>query len=155
MKGTTILLVEDTGDDEYLVKRVLAKINLGNNLIVMRDGAEALDYIYGTGVHANRDTTQMPAVVFLDLKLPKVSGLEVLRRIRSDSRTRSLPVVVLSSSQEEQDLIQSYDLGANSYIRKPVEFTEFTDAIQQMGFYWLLLNELPLPQRRQQEPSAV
>jgi two-component system response regulator len=153
MKGTTILLVEDTGDDEYLVKRVLAKINLGNNLVVMRDGAEALDYIYG--IHANRDTTQMPAVVFLDLKLPKVSGLEVLRRIRADERTRSLPVVVLSSSQEEQDLIQSYNLGANSYIRKPVEFTEFTDAIQQMGFYWLLLNELPLPQRKPRTPTVA
>jgi two-component system response regulator len=145
MKGTTILLVEDTGDDEQLVKRVFAKANLLNNLVVVRDGAEALDYLYGAGVHARRDTTQMPAVVFLDLKLPKVSGLEVLRRIRGDERTKLLPVVILSSSQEQQDLAQCYDLGANSYIRKPVDFNEFSDAVQQMGFYWLLLNELPLP----------
>lgn len=149
MKGTTILLVEDTADDEHLVKRVFAKINLLNNLVVVRDGAEALDYLYGTGVHAKRDTTQMPAVIFLDLKLPKISGLDVLRRLRADDRTRLLPVVVLSSSQEEQDLMQSYDLGANSYIRKPVDFTAFTDAVQQMGFYWLALNELPLPKWKQ------
>ncbi|MCX6899245.1 MAG: response regulator [Verrucomicrobia bacterium] len=149
MKGTTILLVEDTADDEYLVKRVFTKINLINNLFVVRDGAEALDYLFGTGAHANRDTTQMPAVVFLDLKLPKISGLEVLRRIRADERTKLLPVVILSSSQEEQDLIQSYSLGANSYVRKPVDFTEFTEAVQQLGFYWLLLNELPLPRRRE------
>lgn len=149
MKGTTILLVEDTADDEQLVKRVFTKINLINKLVVVRDGAEALDYLYGTGVHANRDTTQMPAVVFLDLKLPKVSGLEVLRRIRADERTRLLPVVILSSSQEEQDLTQSYSLGANSYVRKPVDFTEFTEAVQQLGFYWLLLNELPLPEWKQ------
>ncbi len=149
MKGTTILLVEDTADDEHLVKRVFTKINRINSLVVVRDGAEALDYLYGTGVHAKRDTTQMPAVVFLDLKLPKVSGLEVLRRIRADERTRVLPVVILSSSQEEQDLLQSYDLGANSYIRKPVDFTEFTEVVQQLGFYWLLLNELPLPKWKQ------
>ncbi|OHE82502.1 MAG: two-component system response regulator [Verrucomicrobia bacterium GWF2_62_7] len=149
MKGTTILLVEDTADDEYLVKRVFTKINLINNLFVVRDGAEALDYLFGTGAHANRDTTQMPAVVFLDLKLPKISGLEVLRRMRADERTKFLPVVILSSSQEEQDLIQSYSLGANSYVRKPVDFTEFTEAVQQLGFYWLLLNELPLPKRKQ------
>lgn len=145
MKGSTILLVEDTADDEQLVRRMLAKINLINNLVVVRDGAEALDYIYGTGAHAQRDTTQMPAVVFLDLKLPKVSGLEVLRRIRADDRTKLLPVVILSSSQEEQDLIQSYNLGANSYVRKPVDFTTFTEAVQQLAFYWLMLNELPLP----------
>jgi len=149
MKGTTILLVEDTADDEYLVKRVFTKINLINNLFVVRDGAEALDYLFGTGAHANRDATQMPAVVFLDLKLPKISGLEVLRRIRADERTKLLPVVILSSSQEEQDLFQSYSLGANSYVRKPVDFTEFTEAVQQLGFYWLLLNELPLPRRKE------
>ena len=149
MKGTSILLVEDTADDEHLVKRVLTKSNLIYNLSVVRDGAEALDYLFGTGVHAQRDTTQMPAVVFLDLKLPKISGLEVLRRIRADARTQQLPVVILSSSQEEQDLIQSYNLGANSYVRKPVDFTEFTDAIQQMGFYWLSLNELPPPKQKQ------
>lgn len=149
MKSTTILLVEDTADDEYLVKRVFTKINLINNLFVVRDGAEALDYLFGTGAHANRDATQMPAVVFLDLKLPKISGLEVLRRIRADERTKLLPVVILSSSQEEQDLIQSYSLGANSYVRKPVDFTEFTEAVQQLGFYWLLLNELPLPRRKE------
>jgi two-component system, response regulator len=149
MKGTSILLVEDTADDEHLVKRVLTKSNLIYNLSVVRDGAEALDYLFGTGVHAQRDTTQMPAVVFLDLKLPKISGLEVLRRIRANARTQQLPVVILSSSQEEQDLIQSYNLGANSYVRKPVDFTEFTDAIQQMGFYWLSLNELPPPKQKQ------
>ncbi|MFZ2643872.1 MAG: response regulator [Verrucomicrobiia bacterium] len=148
MKSTTILLVEDTADDEHLVKRVLTKSNLVYNLSVVRDGAEALDYLFGTGVHAQRDTTQMPAVVFLDLKLPKISGLEVLRRIRADARTQRLPVVIFSSSQEEQDLIQSYNLGTNSYVRKPVDFTEFTDAIQQMGSYWLLLNELPLPKQK-------
>ncbi|MCX6910484.1 MAG: response regulator [Verrucomicrobia bacterium] len=147
MKGTTILLVEDTADDEHLIKRLLAKINLLNNLVVVRDGAEALDYLFGAGAYAKRDATQMPAVVFLDLKLPKVSGLEVLRHIRADERTKLLPVVILSSSQEEQDLFQSYSLGANSYIRKPVDYTEFTEAVQQMGFYWLLLNELPLPKR--------
>lgn len=149
MKGTTILLVEDTADDEHLVKRVLTKSKLVYNLSVVRDGAEALDYLFGTGVHAQRDTSQMPAVVFLDLKLPKISGLEVLRRIRADARTQRLPVVIFSSSQEEQDLIQSYNLGTNSYVRKPVDFTEFTDAIQQMGSYWLLLNELPLPKQKQ------
>lgn len=149
MKGTTILLVEDTADDEHLVKRVLTKVNLINNLFVVRDGAEALDYLFGTGAYAQRNTAQMPAVVFLDLKLPKISGLEVLRRIRADARTQRLPVVIFSSSQEEQDLIQSYNLGTNSYVRKPVDFTEFTDAIQQMGFYWLLLNELPLPKQKQ------
>lgn len=149
MKGTTILLVEDTADDEHLVKRVFTKTHLINSLFVVRDGAEALDYLFGTGAYAQRDTTQMPAVVFLDLKLPKISGLEVLRRIRADARTQQLPVVILSSSQEEQDLIQSYSLGTNSYVRKPVDFTEFTDAIQQMGSYWLLLNELPLPKQKQ------
>jgi CheY-like chemotaxis protein len=149
MKSATILLVEDTADDEHLVKRVLTKSNLVYNLSVVRDGAEALDYLFGTGVHAQRDTSQMPAVVFLDLKLPKISGLEVLRRIRADARTQRLPVVIFSSSQEEQDLIQSYNLGTNSYVRKPVDFTEFTDAIQQMGSYWLLLNELPLPKQKQ------
>lgn len=143
MKGTSILLVEDTSDDEHLVKRVLTRSNLTYDLSVVRDGAEALDYLFGTGAYAQRDTTQMPAVVFLDLKLPKISGLEVLRRIRADARTQRLPVVILSSSQEEQDLLQSYSLGTNSYVRKPVDFTEFTDAIQQMGFYWLSLNELP------------
>lgn len=149
MKGKTILLVEDTADDEHLVKRVLTKSDLVYNLSVVRDGAEALDYLFGTGVHAQRDTSQMPAVVFLDLKLPKISGLEVLRRIRADARTQRLPVVIFSSSQEEQDLIQSYNLGTNSYVRKPVDFTEFTDAIQQMGSYWLSLNELPLPKQKQ------
>jgi len=148
MKGTTILLVEDTADDEHLIKRVLAKVNLINSLVVVRDGAEALDYLFGTGAYAKRDATQMPAVVFLDLKLPKVSGLEVLRHIRADVRTKFLPVVILSSSQEEQDLFQSYSLGANGYIRKPVDYTEFTEAVQQMGFYWLSLNELPLPKCR-------
>ena len=152
MQATTILLVEDTADDEHLIKRVLTRINLVKNLFVVRDGAEALDYLFGAGAYAGRDLTQMPAVVFLDLKLPKVSGLEVLRRIRADQRTRILPVVVLSSSQEEQDMIQSYDLGANSYVRKPVDFTEFTEAVQQLGFYWLSLNELPSPKWNNSAP---
>jgi two-component system response regulator len=143
MSHKTILLVEDNLDDEELTVRALKKSNLANNLAIARDGVEALDYLFGTGAHAGRDTSVLPGLVMLDLKLPKIDGLEVLRRLRADERTRRLPVVVLTSSKEEQDLITSYNLGANSYIRKPVDFNQFTDAVRQLGMYWLVLNEMP------------
>ncbi len=143
MESKVILLVEDNPDDEALTMRALKKNNIQNEVIVVRDGAEALDYLFRTGAYAGRDTTVMPAVILLDLKLPKVDGLEVLRRLRADDRTRLLPAVILTSSKEEQDMINSYSLGANSYIRKPVDFTQFTEAVKQLGLYWLLLNELP------------
>jgi two-component system response regulator len=139
----TILLVEDNPDDEALTVRALKKQRIRNELIVARDGAEALDYLFGTGAYAGRDLTVMPAVILLDLKLPKLDGLEVLRTIRSDERTRLLPVVILTSSREEQDLIDGYSLGANSYVCKPVEFEKFAHAVSQLGLYWLLLNEVP------------
>ena len=138
-----ILLVEDNADDEELTVRALKKNNVTNDLVVARDGVEALDYLFGTGDYAGRDTAALPGLVLLDLKLPKIDGLEVLRRIRADERTRRMPVTVLTSSKEEQDLIKSYDLGANSYIRKPVDFNQFTDAVRQLGLYWLMLNEVP------------
>jgi two-component system response regulator len=143
-----ILLVEDNPDDEALTLRALKKHNLANGIVVARDGAEALDWLFGTGPHAGRDLSKMPAVVLLDLKLPKVDGLEVLRRIRADERTRRQPVVILTSSREEQDLARSYDLGVNSYIRKPVEFEKFLAAVEELGLYWLLLNEPPPPNGR-------
>ena len=139
----TILLVEDNADDEELTIRALKKNNVTNNLVVARDGVEALDFLFGTGAYAGRDTGVLPGLVLLDLKLPKIDGLEVLRRIRADERTRRMPVTVLTSSKEEQDIIKSYDLGANSYIRKPVNFTQFTEAVRQLGLYWLMLNEVP------------
>src|SRR3984957_13225679 len=139
----TILLVEDNVDDEELTIRALKKNNVTNNLVVARDGVEALDYVFGTGIYVGRDTFVFPGVVLLDLKLPKIDGLGVLRRIRGDERSRRMPVVVLTSSKEEQDLIRSYDLGANSYIRKPVDFTQFTEAVRHLGLYWLMLNEVP------------
>jgi CheY-like chemotaxis protein len=139
----TILLVEDNADDEELTIRALKKNNVTNELVVARDGVEALDYIFGTGPFAGRDVARLPGLVLLDLKLPKIDGLEVLRRIRADERTRRLPVTVLTSSKEEQDVIKSYDLGANSYIRKPVDFGQFTEAVRQLGIYWLMLNEAP------------
>jgi len=139
----TILLVEDNADDEELTIRALKKNNVTNDLVVARDGVEALDFIFGTGAYAGRDPTVLPGLVLLDLKLPKIDGLEVLRRIRADERTRRVPVTVLTSSKEEQDVIRSYDLGANSYIRKPVDFTQFTEAVRQLGMYWLMLNEAP------------
>lgn len=147
MGDKTILLVEDNPDDEALTLRALKKNNILNEVIVARDGAEALDYLFGTGAYAGRDTTVMPAVILLDLKLPKIDGLEVLRRLRADKRTRFLPVVILTSSKEEQDLINGYSLGANSYVRKPVDFVKFVDAVRQLGLYWLVLNEPP-PQGR-------
>jgi CheY-like chemotaxis protein len=142
-KDKAILLIEDNPDDEALAIRALKKNNILNEVIVARDGAEALDYLFGTGAHAGRDLNVLPQVVLLDLKLPKISGLEVLKRIREDARTRFQPVVILTSSKEEQDLIGSYSLGANSYIRKPVDFSQFAEAVRQVGLYWLVLNEAP------------
>lgn len=139
----TILLVEDNPDDEALTLRALKKNNIKNEVIVAHDGAEALDYLFGTGKYAGRNTHVLPQVVLLDLKLPKVEGLEVLRRVRADKRTKLLPVVILTSSNEEQDRIDGYGLGANSYVRKPVDFSQFLDAARHLGLYWLVLNEPP------------
>jgi CheY-like chemotaxis protein len=147
MKSKIILLVEDNPSDIGLTKRALDKSHIANELVVAEDGQEALDYVFGAGAYAGRDVTQLPALVLLDLKLPRVGGLEVLRRIRADERTRRLPVVILTTSQEEQDVAASYDLGVNSYIRKPVDFNQFAQAIQHLGLYWLVLNEVP-PQVR-------
>jgi len=144
MDNKIILLVEDNPDDEVLTVRALKKNNILNDMVVARDGAEALDYLFGAGSYADRDMTVMPQLILLDLKLPKIDGLEVLRRVRGDERTRLLPVVVLTSSSEEQDVIESYRLGANSYIRKPVDFTQFTAAIWNLGLYWLVLNVSPI-----------
>jgi CheY-like chemotaxis protein len=144
MEGKLILLVEDNPDDEALTLRAFKKNNIGNEVVVARDGVEALDFLFGTGSYAGRDTRIMPQMILLDLKLPKIDGLEVLRRIRADERTRFLPVVILTTSKEEQDLIHSYSLGANSYVRKPVDFDQFSQAILQLGLYWLVLNEAPL-----------
>jgi two-component system response regulator len=146
MGQATILLVEDSADDEALTLRALKKNNIKNEIVVARDGVEALHYLSGTGSHQGRDLSVMPQVILLDLKLPKVDGLEVLRRIRTEPRTKLLPVVILTSSNEEQDLIRGYGLGANSYIRKPVDFSQFTEAVRQLGLYWLVLNEpAPVP----------
>lgn len=142
MDAKIILLVEDNPDDEALTLRAFKKSNILNAVVVARDGVEALDYLFGTGAYDGRDLRVQPQVILLDLKLPKLDGLDVLRRLRADERTRLLPVVILTSSREEQDLIQSYSLGANSYIRKPVDFTQFGEAIQQLGLYWLVLNEV-------------
>lgn len=139
----TILLVEDNPDDVALTLRAFRKNNVKNEVVVTSDGAEALDYLFGTGSHAGRDPAVLPQVVLLDLKLPKIDGLEVLRRIRADERTRSLPVVILTSSVERQDVAEGYRLYANSYVRKPVDFEEFVGAARQLGLYWLLLNEPP------------
>jgi two-component system response regulator len=143
MMDKPILLVEDNRDDEDLTVRALKKNKIANGLAIARDGVEALDYLFGTGAYAGRDTSELPGLMLLDLKLPKVDGLEVLRRVRENEKTRRLPVVVLTSSKEEQDLVTSYNLGANSYIRKPVDFNQFTDAVRQLGLYWLMLNEVP------------
>jgi two-component system response regulator len=143
MNELTILLVEDNPDDEELTLRALRKNNIMNTVDVAHDGAEALDYLFCQGAHKARDPSQKPAIVMLDLKLPKIDGLEVLRRIRADERTRLMPVVILTSSKEEQDLLKSYSLGANSYIRKPVDFNQFVTTVGHLGLYWLVLNEAP------------
>ena len=143
MAEKVILLVEDNPDDEALTLRALKTNNISNKVVVARNGVEALDYLFGTGAHSGRDVRDLPAVVLLDLKLPKVDGLEVLRRMRADERTLLLPVVILTSSKEEQDVVGGYRLGCNSYVRKPVDFDEFVDAARQLGLYWLLLNEGP------------
>jgi CheY-like chemotaxis protein len=143
MKPKIILLVEDNPSDVDLTRRALDKARIQNELVVAEDVEEALDYLFGTGAYAGRNTSLLPALTLLDLNLPKIRGLEVLRRIRADVKTRRLPVVILTSSREEQDLAESYDLGVNSYIRKPVDFTQFAQAIAHLGLYWLVLNELP------------
>ncbi len=148
MSKKVILLVEDNPDDEVLTLRALRKDHVLNEVVVVRDGAEALDYLFGSGAYADRDMSMMPEIILLDLKLPKVNGLEVLRRIRADDRTKLLPVVILTLSDEERDIIESYTLGANSYIRKPVDFTQFTEAVRQLKLYWLILNEPPPNEKR-------
>ena len=147
MEEKVILLVEDNADDEKLTLRALEKNNIRNEVVVARDGAEALDYLFGIGAYAGRNLSVMPQVVLLDLKLPKLDGLEVLRRVRADARTKLLPIVILTSSNEEKDRVTGYGLGANSYVRKPVDFSQFSDAARQLGLYWLVLNESP-PVRR-------
>jgi two-component system response regulator len=143
MSYKMILLVEDNADDEALTLRALNKSKIANKIVVVRDGAEALDYLFCKGVHVDRDPLDLPQVILLDLKLPKVDGLEVLRQLRAEPRTHMLPVVILTSSKEEQDLVNAYSSGANSYVRKPVDFNQFVDAISQLGLYWLVLNEAP------------
>lgn len=140
---TTILLVEDNPDDEALTMRAFKKSHLANDVIVARDGVEALDYLFGTGAYEGRDITDKPHLILLDLKLPRLDGMDVLKRIRSDERVNLIPIVVLTSSREQEDLVRSYALGANSYIRKPVDFNQFVQAVQQLGLYWLVLNESP------------
>jgi CheY-like chemotaxis protein len=147
MDDKTILLVEDNPDDEKLTLRALKKNNIRNEVVVARNGVEALDYLFGTGTHAGRNLNLVPQVVLLDLKLPKLDGLEVLRRLRADDRTKPLPVVILTSSDEEQDRFSSYGLGANSYVRKPVDFNQSSEAVRQLGLYWLVVNQPP-PRRR-------
>jgi two-component system response regulator len=143
MPQKSILLVEDNPDDEALTIRALSKHNVVNGVVVARDGVEALDYLFATGAHAGRDVSDLPQIVLLDLKLPKLDGFAVLRRIRADHRTQTLPVVILTSSKEERDVAQGYRDGCNSYVRKPVNFDEFIEAARQLGLYWLLLNEGP------------
>lgn len=143
MEDKLILLVEDNPDDVALTLRALKKNRLSNSIIVASDGLEALDYLFGIGPHAGRDTSIQPALILLDLKLPKLDGFKVLEKLRADQRTRLLPVVIMTSSREQQDLIDGYGLGANSYIRKPVDFEQFVEAVRQLGLYWLLLNEIP------------
>jgi two-component system response regulator len=142
-----ILLVEDNSTDEKLTIRAFKKAGIANEVTVVRDGAEALDYIFGTGKHAGRTVSALPAITLLDLKLPRVGGLEVLRRIRADDTTRLLPVVILTASKEEEDIARGYSLGANAYVRKPVDFNEFAEVAKTLGLFWLLLNEPP-PARR-------
>jgi CheY-like chemotaxis protein len=147
MEKRLLLLVEDNPDDEALTLRALKKNNISNEIVVVRDGAEALDFLFCTGAYVGRDRRVLPEVILLDLNLPKVDGLEVLRRLHADERTRLLPVDILTSSKEEQDVVASYRLGANSYIRKPVDFDQFVEAVRHLGLYWLVLNE-PAPRVR-------
>lgn len=141
MEKKVILLVEDNPDDEELTRLAFEECRVANKLVIVRDGQEALDYLFVAGKYSDRDAREVPQVIFLDLKLPKVDGLEVLYRVRSDERTKLLPVVVLTSSKEEQDMIESYSLGANSYIQKPVDYLQFVESVQQLGLYWLVLNQ--------------
>jgi CheY-like chemotaxis protein len=143
MNNKIILLVEDNPDDEELTRMALKENNITNTVVVARDGVEAVDYLFSTGSHAGSDPSSLPALILLDLKLPKMDGLEVLQRIRDNERTKLLPVVILTSSKEEQDIVASYKLGCNSYVRKPVDFSQFVEATRQLGMYWLLLNQPP------------
>lgn len=143
MRAPPILLVEDNADDEFLTLHAFRRNKIANEIVVVRDGQEALDYLFLQGAHAERDPTVVPQMMLLDLKLPKVSGIEVLQRVRQDPRTQFLPVVILTSSREEQDVLAGYRLHANSYIRKPVDFDQFSDVVRQLGAYWLVLNTLP------------
>lgn len=145
MEEKIILLVEDNPDDEILTLRALKRNRIGNEVVVARDGVEALDYIFGTGEYTGRDVRDVPQLILLDLKLPKIGGLEVLQQLRADERTKYVPVVVLTSSSEEQDIIRSYDLGANSFVQKPVDFDEFIEATRQLGMYWLVINKTISP----------
>ena len=147
MTNKTILLVEDNTDDVELTLHALKKNNIRNEIIVANDGAEALDYLFGTGKYTGRDLSFMPTIILLDLKLPKIDGLEVLRRLRANEFTKFLPVVILTSSKEEQDILNGYSLGVNSYVRKPVDFNQFAEAVSHLGLYWLLLNEVPPTQK--------
>ncbi|MDO8206883.1 MAG: response regulator [Gallionella sp.] len=141
MEKKVILLVEDNPDDEELTRLAFEECRVANKLVVVRDGQEALDYLFLTGAYADRDASEVPQVILLDMKLPKLDGLEVLYRVRADERTKLLPVVVLTSSKEEKDIVESYELGANSYIQKPVDYLQFTEVVQQLGLYWLVLNQ--------------
>ena len=145
MKQKIIMLVEDNPSDIGLTQRALSKSHIANEMVVAEDGQDALDYLFAGGKYTGRDMSEIPALILLDLKLPRVDGLEVLRRIRADERTRRIPVVILTTSKEEQDVAQSYDLGANSYIRKPVDFKQFVDSVERLGLYWLVMNEPPPP----------
>ncbi len=138
-----ILLVEDSPDDEALTLRALKKNNITNEVVVAHDGVEAVEYLFGYGSYEGRDATDLPQIVLLDLKLPRMDGFEVLKQLRADPRTRLLPVVILTSSREQEDLVRGYSLGANSYVRKPVNFEQFVEAVKQLGLYWLVLNEKP------------
>jgi len=143
MRNKKILLVEDNPDDQELIRMALDESHIANELVVVNDGAQALDYLFCTGTYAGRDISEAPEVILLDLKLPKVNGLEVLTQLRADKRTAMLPIVVLTTSSEEEDILASYKLGANSYIRKPVDFNQFSKAVQSLGGYWLILNHKP------------
>ena len=155
VRDETILLVEDDADDELLTRRALKKNNVCNDVVVARDGAEALDYLFATGEHEGRDPSIMPQVVLLDLGLPKLDGLEVLERIRADERTRLLPVVILTSSQDQEDVVEGYGLGANSFVRKPVEMGRFREAVAELGMYWMVLNETPEQVVRRGDTQAL